>query len=83
MLSKVIVNEKLNFIISQCQRQFLWTQRMFERTNEMLLTVSGSRLVQHSDTMLPAALNAVLVSCNGTAECCDVFKFGWVILDST
>jgi hypothetical protein len=35
---------------------------MFERTNEMLLTVSGSRLVRRSDTVLPAALNAVLLS---------------------
>jgi hypothetical protein len=35
---------------------------MFERMNEMLLTVSGSRLVRRSDTVLPAALNAVLVS---------------------
>jgi hypothetical protein len=35
---------------------------MFERMNEMLLTVSGSRLVWRSDTVLPAALNAVLVS---------------------
>jgi hypothetical protein len=35
---------------------------MFERTNEMLLTVSGSRLVRRSDTVLPAALNAVLFS---------------------
>jgi hypothetical protein len=40
----------------------------------MLLTVSGSRLVQRSDTMLLAALNAVLVSSHGTAECYDVFK---------
>jgi hypothetical protein len=56
---------------------------MFERTNKMLLTVSGSRLVRHSDTVLPAALNAVLVGSHGTAECYDVFKFRWAILDST
>jgi hypothetical protein len=56
---------------------------MFERTNEMLLTVSGSRLVRRSDTELPAALNAVLVGSHGTAECYDVFKFRWAILDST
>jgi hypothetical protein len=41
---------------------------MFERTNEMLLTVSGSRLVRRSDTVMPAALNAVLVSSHGTAD---------------
>jgi hypothetical protein len=56
---------------------------MFERTNEMLLTVSGSRLVRRSDTVLPAALNAVLVSIHGIAECYDVFKFRWAILGST
>jgi hypothetical protein len=56
---------------------------MFERTNEMLLTVSGSRLVRRSDTVLPAALNAVLFSSHDTAECYDVFKFRWAILDST
>jgi hypothetical protein len=80
MQSKVIVNEKLNFTLSAT---VLWTQRMFERTNDMLLTVSGSRLVRRSDTVLPAALNAVLVSSHGTAECYDVFKFRWAILDST
>jgi hypothetical protein len=56
---------------------------MFECTNEMLLTVSGSRLVRHPDTVLPAALNAVLLSSHGTAEFYDVFKFKWAILDST
>jgi hypothetical protein len=56
---------------------------MFERMNEMLLTVSGSRLVRRSDTVLPAALNAVLFSSHGTAECHYVFKFRWAILDST
>jgi hypothetical protein len=56
---------------------------MFERTNEILLTVSGSRLVRRSDTVLPAELNVVLVSSHGTAECQDVFKFRWAILDST
>jgi hypothetical protein len=55
---------------------------MFERTNEMLLTVSGSRLVWRSDTVLPAALNAVPFSSCGTAECYDVFKFRGTILDS-
>jgi hypothetical protein len=58
---------------------------MFERTNEMLLTVTGSRLVRRSYMyVLPAArMNAVLVSSHGTAECYDVFKFRWAILDST
>jgi hypothetical protein len=56
---------------------------MFERTNDMILTVSGSRVVRRSDTVLPAALNAVLVSSHGIAECYEVFKFRWAILDST
>jgi hypothetical protein len=47
---------------------------MFERTNEMLLTVSGSRLVRRSVTELPAALNAILVGSHVTAECYDVFN---------
>jgi hypothetical protein len=55
---------------------------MFERTNEMLLTVSGSRLVRRSYTVLPAAPNAVLFGSHGIAECYDVFKFRWAILDS-
>jgi hypothetical protein len=57
---------------------------MFERSNEMLLIVTGLRLVRRSYTVLSAArMNAVLVSSHGTAECYDVFKFRWAILDST
>jgi hypothetical protein len=48
---------------------------VFERTNEMLLTVSGSRLVRGPDTVFPAALNAVPFSSHGTAECYDMLKF--------
>jgi hypothetical protein len=76
----VIVNEKLNFTLSATVS--LGSTHV-ERSNEVLLTVSGSRLVWHSDTVLPAALNAVLVSSHGTAECYDMFKFRWAILNST
>jgi hypothetical protein len=52
-------------------------------SNEMLLAVSGSRLiVRRSDTVLPAALNTVVVSSHSTDECNDVFTFRWAILDS-
>jgi hypothetical protein len=80
MQRKVIVNEKLNFTLSATV--FFFTQRMFERMNKMSLTVSGSRLVRRSDTVLPAALNAILVSSHGTAGCYDVFKCRWAIWDS-
>jgi hypothetical protein len=72
MPNKVIVNEILNFTLSATVSSDSTHVRTPERY--MLLTVSESRLVRRSDTVLPAALN-VLVSSHGTAECYDVVKF--------
>jgi phage tail protein X len=79
--SKVIVNEKLNFTLSATVSLDSTHVRTHER--DVIDCLVHDLFGALTPYVLPAALNAVLVSSHGTAECYDVFKFRWVILDST